>query len=531
MLGRLHRAPDVLATDGGAQAPPSGKESDQTRRNVAFMGRRSLVAALFFCVLALALGGGPPADADPLGHVRWIHDDGEAWFTESDVAAVNDDVVPDVIVAGGDRLVYGWVIFPPGNPRGLFDQALAEASTATPRIVALDGGDGSVIWRRDFGTGDGLETKDKVELLDGAGLVDEGRYAVLRSSYDAQGGRSTRLVQRLALYATNDGHKLWESRTVQPADTYIWRSLELLRVAGRDMALVTSQRFDDRVTSSEELVEITSSGPRLVWKSGWHPGTGFATARAAEDEGVVYASSIRWIPQGDNVYAVKPGTLRAVSVMADGTARTLWSERKAGGWPMAIMDGPRPTLVVGDDAIVARDSVTGRVLWRDDLNLNWLDGGALLPLDVNGGGDELFAASPYGTDLYGRDFTTEFALIDSEGGEIWRHLEATGKYGPVAFAPADVDGDSTPEIVASMMHQDGFPFVGQYGDDPGLVGVYDVDDGVVRCRFSTDRVAFSFGAADTDGVPGDEVTVPTVAGRVYQFTNAEPGCGALATLP
>jgi hypothetical protein len=38
-------------------------------------------------------------------------------------------------------------------------------------------------------------------------------------------------------------------------------------------------------------------------------------------------------------------------------------------------------------------------------------------------------------------------------------------------------------------------------------------------------------AGNLNGVAGDELAVSTYGGRTYSFTDAEPGCGLLATSP
>ncbi|MGH2711674.1 MAG: hypothetical protein ACRDH9_10785, partial [Actinomycetota bacterium] len=233
---------------------------------------------------------------------------------------------------------------------------------------------------------------------------------------------------------------------------------------------------------------------------------------------------------------------------ADGGATFVpkWTQRGAGGMPT----GPFPAFITGEaepklitaqghdgrpgmlNGVAAYDLATGEELWRAPVYVGQ-GVGPLAVADLNGDGVTDAMGGMMG-DVAGVPTlppAPEIVAIDGRTGEImWRRVDAIGKFRPLRLATADLDGDSHPEVVATLVQRDGTT-CGSGQDDQGAVGIYDGVTGAQECRLPTDRPVWSVAAVEAPGARGQTLVAPALGGTVYGFQHAEPGCGLLSAGP
>lgn len=494
--------------------------------------RKATLALLPAVILAGALAGSPRAQE--IAHVNWIHSR-DAWATEAGLVHVNRDRVPDVVVASGDRDLYLW--FAPGNPAALLRLLTHDRFPTPQEMVALDGRDGSVLWRVKWGPAVPPEDKTRYEFIGDLTIGDfdddgDRDILVLRGAYKARGNRATGLIHRTTLYEASNGRVIWERRERFGAGEFSFRTIDPVTVGGRDYAVVTALNndYDWNLSTVIEVIRFRGHRPPSSVLREVYPRKTLSTA-ASSDRGhlTVFASGMRWVQQSETTFTLKPAPLDSYKVSSGRRARLVktWSRPKAGAYPLTVLEGKNPRVAAGQEKVVAYNARSGRVAWRHDARMSFLEPGNIYPLDVDGDKQDDAILSPVlGDSLWGRDFSSEIHAVEGAGGQqLWKQVERAGKYGVRAFTHGDVDGDRKKDLIASLLHNDAFPFVGHFDDDPGLVGVYDLRDGSVKCRFSTDRLSRAVLSGPMDRARGDEVIAPSLGGNTYAFTNAAPGCG------
>ena len=508
------------------------------------------LAATGAAVLLLSAFG-PAASGIPIdqGHIEWIAAD-DGWVTGSGAVDANGDGVLDVVTGAGDRSsAYVWC-GAAGNPSPHLNLATDTAMQPAPRLSVLDGRDGTVLWQKEWNTG-GLvgqaPERDRYELLEGTWVGDvdgDGSQdiLVLRSSPAADGSNR---IDRLELYDPRNGTLRWAVNETLPAGEASIRQFFPAEILGEPGAVLIRWVINPDFTfdTTARLLSIEPGEPPSV------------IHQLADGEGSLMLPEV--VPYGDGVRIVEtsvrvtppPGLSVNVDVDVVDLVRDedgdlvetpAWSRKNVNGLPVVATRGSEPSVVVGEDSVVAYDLDDGVKRWQNPTVIGAEAGGTMTALDVNGDGvDDIVASPKFGpkaipdpAGLFLGGFSPEIVAIDGRtGADLWRRVDQVGKFGALSFSTADVDADGKRELVAVMPHQDPWPLCSQPSDDPGLVGVYELATGVPECRLSTDRLASGVVAANLNGVAGDELAVTTYGGRTYAFTDAEPGCGLLATSP
>lgn len=497
--------------------------------------RRTSLAAL---TLSLALVA-PGAAAIPLdvGHVAWV-EPGDAWVSAGGLVRANADAVPDVVRAAGDRSAS--YIQCGNGPWTSLHRAQDLASPPVPRIEVLDGVTGSVLWRADWNTGGVGAERESFELLEGVHTGDldgdgSDDVLVLRSSYAVDGSTVT---VRATMYAAATGAIRWETVETVARSAAPIRAFIPFEVFGEPGGLMLDVRINPDLSfeSSSTLVSLSpDAAPEVVLALPEQDGLALPTP-------VAYGDGIRLITEVVTITFPPPTVsidMHAMDVTRDEDGELVteiaWERSNVGGNPVLVTGGEDPAIVTGDDGVVALDLDTGATRWTHPADVS-PEGGTLAIADANGDGvDDVIASPAFGpehTGLFAGGFFGEMIAIDGRNGqELWRQEDATGKFRAWAIQTADLEGDGAAELVASLAQQDGFPVCSTPTDDPGAVAVYDLATGAKECHLPTDRFPSAVAAANVDGSPGDELLASTYGGSTYAFTDAEPGCGALAVDP
>lgn len=510
------------------------------------------VVTLALVPATLAPAGPGPVDDLP-DHVLWVHED-NTWNTSVGVVDANGDDVADPVVAGGDRnSPYAHCLVPPGSPAPRLNFVEDTVIAPAARMAVLDGRDGEPLWDVEWASG-GLITqrpeRERYEFLtdlhtgdlDGDGAED---LLVLRQSHAAD--RSA-IDQFVTMYDPVTGEIRWQIERTLPGDALAVQMFAPFALFGEPGGLLASRTVvvepgpPPTVTFEVDarLVHLPPGGPPVTFLE-----------LEAEDVGlpVPYGDGYRLLSFPARIEGSPPVVsvdARAVDLTLDEDGEPViqpaWFRPGAGGSPVRIAEGDDPAIVVGrivdtdnNANVVAMDLADGRDRWVSPINAG-PSGGTFTTADVDGDGQHDVIASPaFGPDptgLFTGGFFPQLTALDGRtGDELWTRIDPTGKFRAWTLDTADVTGSGTPEVIAALTSQDGFPACSQPADDGGMVAAYDLVTGAAACRFPTDRVPFVLAAVDLTGEGADEVVAPTLGGNIYAFTHADPGCGLLATEP
>ena len=503
-----------------------------------------------------ALVGIPAGAQEGAAHVHWMQRD-RAWYTQAGVVQANGDAVPDVVVAAGDRdAAYQGCLAPPGYPGFLLDQVVDTVLIGAAKLAVLDGRTGDPLWEMAWRPGgDAIDppTVERYHLVSGVFTDDmdgdgQNDLVVLRTVRPSDGSDQT---HHITSYDPGTGAVEWDVTRTSPGDELSILGLAPIEVFGEPgamLALLTVKitieggSFDITIEGKNELVQLEpGEAPQTV-------------VELPDDLGLAYP-----VPYGEGYRFISfPLRISGPPPMAVVDARAVdltlepdtgepvfteaWSRPGAGGSPAQVTGGDDPALVIGrivgttnTSNVVAMDLDTGADRWISPVDAG-PTGGTFITADVNGDGTGDVIASPaFGDDptgLFTGGFFAEVHALDGRTGQpLWTATDRLSKFRAWSLGLVDIDGTGGPELVGSMTHQDGFPLCSAAADDTGSVSVWDLDTGTQRCRLATDRWAADLVGAEMNGLPGDEIVAPTVGGNVYAFTNAEPGCGLLATNP
>ena len=497
--------------------------------------RRALVPLTLTLALAAPAASAIPIDA---GHVRWV-EPGDAWVSGGGLVRANADAVHDVVRIAGDRAAS--YVQCGNGPWTTLNRARDLASVPEPGIEALDGATGAPLWSIAWNTGGPGAERDAFEILEAAHTGDldgdgSDDVLVLRSSVAAD--RST-IVRRTTMYDASTGSVRWETSETVPGDDATIRAFLPADIFGEAGGVLLAIRISPDFTFETSVTLVTlpeGEAPEPFLELPVEDGIVIPIP-------VPYGDGIRVVTAVATINIGPPPSvsvdMRAIDVTLDEdrevVVSTDWSRQGVGGNPILVTGGDDPAIVTGDYKVHALDLDTGETRWTHPADVS-PEGGTLALADVNGDGIEDVVASPRfgpeGTGLFTGGFFGEIIAIDGrDGAELWRQEDAMGKFRAWAMRTADLEGDGTEELVASLAQQDGFPLCSTPTDDPGAVAVYDLATGAKECHLPTDRFPSVVSAANVDGEAGDEILASTYGGSTYAFTNAEPGCGALAADP
>lgn len=499
------------------------------------------------------------ANATAVGGIQWLHPDKAFWYGGGTVDA-NGDGSPDVILAAGDRNA-AYIGFIPGSPGFAVNLASDYTVPPVPQLLALDGLTGLPLWQVKWDAQDPLPPpplREHFTLLEGTytGNLDgsgPNQVLVQRSVYKAEpqgDAHSFTLAEGAILYTTmynpSNGQIVWETQESTPADLGAFRLLYPVDVLGTPGAVLTTVSFTSPVsyTSTVSIIRFNPGGPpTTLLQLPTEPDT-ITYALATPYEGKLRVFMI--LQRQD---ATPQVDILAVDVALDQTgtafASEAWSLVDAfeknfiptfWGFPVVVTGGSKPALMIGEEAVVARDVVDGHELWRSNpLGAAVAPGsGQLIKADVNGDSveDAVFTFWTPLTPSAGLPLVPYVAAVDGRNGSrLWRSLETTGKGWGWSLSLVGLDGDGRKEVAMTGSLTDAFVFTRTPFEDPGQVSIFDLRTGKQRCRFFTERLAFLTFGANLDGGPGDEIVAPTVGGAVYSFTGGEPSCSPPVPLP
>jgi hypothetical protein len=517
-----------------------------------------LLAMLSFAATP-STGTSSLATPTALGNIQWLHPDKAFWYGGGSVEA-NGDGSPDVILAAGDRNA-AYIGFIPGSPGFAVNLASDYAVPPVPQLLALDGLTGLPLWQVKWDAQDPLPPPPQREhftLLEGTftGNIDgsgPNQVLVQRSVYKAEpqgDAHSFTLAEGATLYTTmynpSNGQIVWETQESTPADLGAFRLLYPVDVLGTPGAVLTTVSFTSppTYTSTLSIIRFNPGGPPTT-----------LLQLPAEPDTITYAlatpyqGKLRVFMILQRQDATPQVDIRAVDVALDQNGNAFisqaWSLVDAfeknfiptfWGFPVVVTGGSKPTLMIGEEAVVALDVSDGHELWRSNpLGAAVAPGsGQLIKADVNRDSveDAVFTFWTPLTPSAGLPLVPYVAAVDGRNGSrLWRSLETTGKSWGWSLNLVGVDGDGRKEVAMTGSLTDAFVFTRTPFEDQAQVSLFDLATGEQRCRFFTERLAILTFGANLDGAPGDEIVAPTVGGVVYSFAGGEPSCGPPVPLP
>lgn len=486
------------------------------------------------------------------GHVAWTDVD-NSFSTEAVTFDVDGDGDEDTIVGAGDRIPY-YLGSVPGPPHWAVHQGHDFANPPLPKIRALDATTGRALWSVSLvETGDASlrPTRTEKRLLedlhvgdvDGDGDTD---LLVLSSGYPLDATKSPRQIT--TVYDPRTGRRVWEEvvQRTEPANHILVRAFVPLSAGGRSYGVISQLHAPQDGTFNADVQVVAG-----VADAPFQPVTKLAVEDGITEAMVHYFDGVPRIflfndfrrRERDDDSRLR---VRAVDVNAHAAGLTFtprWTQKSlAGSSPgflgirAFVIDGDKPLLVTGENALMARDANTGEPLWRSEAA--WLVNGfgdyVLHDVNADGVKDIVVASAgnavgPPVPVLISHPMVT--AVNGKDGKMLWRRADLRGEMTMVAMTKGDIDGDGAVEVVTSMFHPDGFPYNTSGTDDPGMIGVYDITTGAPKCRFSLERMVGGLDTGQMDSTPGVEIVATTLGGTTYAFRAAQPGCGVLATAP